>query len=96
MTPLVFLNGVLLGTFASISFGLTVVMLIFALLGTSEPQVSAEWPALIKYTLLSLALTVGFAFSFIGHVRQRLWRWRAQGASLAALVTVVVYSLVGG
>ncbi len=94
MTPLVFLNGVLLGTFASIGFGLAVVMLLFALLGASEPQVSAEWPSLLRYTLASLVLTALFAWSFIGQLRQRPWRWRAQGVALAGLVVAIWVSFV--
>ena len=85
MTPLVFLNGVLLGTFASIGFGLAVVMLLFALLGASEPQVSAEWPSLARYTAASLVMTTLFAFSFVGHLRERRWRWTAQTVALAGL-----------
>lgn len=86
MTPIVFLNGVLLGTFASIGFGLAVVMLLFALLGASEPQVSAEWPSLLRYTVASFVMTALFAFSFIGQLRQRRWRWTAQAVALAGLL----------
>lgn len=96
MTPLVFLNGVLLGTFASIGFGLTVVMLLFALLGASEPQVSTEWPSLVRYTLASMVMTALFAFSFIGHLRRRSWRWSAQGVALAGLLVAGWLSFASG
>ena len=89
MTPLVFLNGVLLGTFASIGFGLAVVTLLFALLGASEPQVSAEWPSLLRYTAASFVMTALFAFSFIGQLRQRSWRWGAQTLALAGLAVAI-------
>lgn len=80
MTPVVFLNGVLLGTCGSIAFGLCIVMVLFAGLGKSSPQVAPEWDVLSTYTAIFLVMTALCAFSFIGHLKKRHWRWYAQGA----------------
>lgn len=77
MRPLVFLNGVLLGTCASIAFGLGVVMLLFAMLGQSEPQVASEWSSLGRSALIFLVMTALCAISFIGQLRRTPWRWAA-------------------
>ena len=91
MTPLVFLNGVLLGTCASIAFGLAVVMLLFALLGTSEPQVASEWSSLGRSALIFLVMTAICAMSFIGHLKKKRWRWLAQIAMLVGLGATLIY-----
>lgn len=91
MTPLVFLNGVMLGTCASIAFGLCVVMLLFKYLGINEPQVEAELPSLGRSTLIFLVMTAVCAVSFIGHLRKRRWRWLAQVVMLIGLGATLIY-----
>jgi peptidoglycan biosynthesis protein MviN/MurJ (putative lipid II flippase) len=89
MTPLVFLNGVLLGTSASIAFGLCVVMLLFAMLGKGSPQVAPEWDVLSTYTVIFIVMTALCAFSFIGHLKKRHWRWYAQFAMGVGLMATL-------
>lgn len=91
MTPIVFLNGVLLGTCASIAFGLGVVMLLFALLGTSEPQVASEWSSLGRSALIFLVMTAICAVSFIGQLRRTSWRWLAQAAMALGVAATLYY-----
>jgi hypothetical protein len=91
MTPLVFLNGVLLGTCASIAFGLGVVMLLFALLGASEPQVASEWSSLGRSALIFLVMTALCASSFIGQLRRTSWRWAAQSLMAIGLGATLYY-----
>ena len=91
MTPLVFLNGVLLGTCASIAFGLAVVMLLFALLGTSEPQVASEWSSLGRSALIFLVMTALCGMSFIGQLTRKPWRWSAQAVMGLGMVATLYY-----
>lgn len=91
MTPLAFINGVLLGTCASIAFGLLVVMLLFAMLGSDTPQVVPEWPALWRSTAIFLVMTVFCGLSFISLVKNRPWRWPAQALMWLGVAGTVVY-----
>lgn len=91
MTPIVFLNGVMLGTCGSIAFGLSVVMLLFAMLGRTEPQVGQEWASLSTSTLIFLIMTALFAFSFIGQLKKKPWRWWAQAVALVGLAATLFY-----
>jgi cytochrome bd-type quinol oxidase subunit 2 len=91
MTPLVFITGVLLGTCASIAFGLLVVMLLFWLLGASEPQVASEWSSLWRSALVFLVMTALCAVSFISLVKRRRGRLLAQGLMWLGLAATVAY-----
>lgn len=91
MTPLTFITGVLLGTSASICLGLLVVLLLFVLLGTSEPQVATELAALARSAALFFTLTIICGASFIALLRQHAWRWPCQAVMWPAILGVVLY-----
>lgn len=91
MTPLVFITGVLLGTSASIAFGLLVVMLLFWLLGASEPQVANEWVSLGRSAAVFFVMTMFCAVSFISLLKRHPWRWAAQGLMWLGLAVTIAY-----
>lgn len=91
MTPLVFITGVMLGTCASIAFGLLVVMLLFWLLGASEPQVANEWVSLGRSTVVFFIMTMICAVSFIALLKKQRWRWPAQALMWLGVVATVAY-----
>lgn len=93
MTPLTFITGVLLGTSASICFGLVVVLLLFTLLGTETPQVGSEIGPLAVSATIFLLMTAVCAASFVALLHRHRWRWPAQGVMWASLVAVVTYYL---
>ena len=66
-------------------------MLLFGLLGKSEPQVAAEWSSLGRSALIFLVMTAVSAVSFIGQLRRTAWRWVAQAAVLAGLAATLFY-----
>ena len=44
---------------------------------------------LLKVTVLFALAAVAFAFATVGHLRERPWRWRAQGAAVTAFTLLV-------
>ena len=93
MTPLTFITGVLLGTAASICFGLIVVLFLFALLGSENPQVNTEMGSLAVSAVIFLLMTAVCAASFVALLKQHRWRWLGQGAMWAGVVAIATYYL---
>ena len=79
MQPLTIITGIVLGSAASISLGLMVVMLIILVLGDEYPRLAAEFRPLVASLGLFLAMTVIAAGSFYALVKKFWWRWPAQG-----------------
>lgn len=91
MQPITFITGILLGTSGAIFFGLSVVLLLFWLLGTDEPRVAAELDGLVASTGIFLVMTAISAASFVGLVRRAPWRWPAQAAMWLGVGLVIWY-----
>lgn len=88
MRPLTIITGVVLGSSASITLGLAVVMLIFFLSGLDEPRIQEEFEPLLGSVGLFAILTVLSAASFIALLKERSWRWYAQIAMWVALILI--------
>lgn len=93
MNPLTVVTGILLGSAASISAGLAVVLFIYFLLSGEHPRLRAEFGSLAASTVIFLAMTAICAASFIGLAKQRRWWWIPQAGMWAALGLVVLYYL---
>ena len=91
MKPLTVLTGIILGSAASIFLGLAVVLLLFAIVGDGDPRVESQFKPLIQSTLVFMALTGVGAWSFLGLVKDRPWRWWAQLALWSVLLLVVAF-----
>lgn len=78
MQPLTIITGIVLGSAASISLGLAVVMLIFLILGDDYPRLAAEFDSLVGSLGLFLAMTAVSAASFYAQLKRLWWRWPAQ------------------
>lgn len=78
MQPLTIITGIVLGSAASISLGLAVVMLIFLVLGDDYPRLAAEFDPLVGSLGLFLAMTAVSAASFYAQLKRLWWRWPAQ------------------
>jgi hypothetical protein len=89
MQPLTVLTGVILGSVASIAFGLAVSALVSVLAGADAPQLAAELGTLWRHTLVFIGLTVICGLGFLGLVKHARWRWYAQALMWAALAGVV-------
>ena len=91
MKPLTIITGVVLGSAASITLGLAVVILIFVLSGLDQPRIRDEFPPLVSSVALFALLTVVSAASFVSIAKHKPWRWWAQAAMWALLVAIGVY-----
>ncbi len=92
MRPFTVLIGIVLGSAASITFGLGAVLIVFCVLAGEHPELSRELPQLL-WSLTSFAiLTAASAGSFLGQVKVRPWRGWAHLATAACLgVLVLLY-----
>lgn len=91
MSPLGFLTGIVLGSAASISLVLAMVVVIFALTAAGQPALGREYPALLAAAGLFGLLAAAAALAFLGLQRRRSWRWLAQGAMWSAVLLIALY-----
>jgi hypothetical protein len=91
MRPLGFLTGVVLGSAASISLVLLMVVATFALSGPDRPAIGAEYPGLLASAALFGTLAAAAGLAFVGLQRERRWRWIAQAAMWLVLAAVAWY-----
>lgn len=93
MRPVTMLNGVLLASSFAISLGLLVVWLISLLLRPSHPELGTNFPVLTQAALAFGVTTVFAAVAFIGQLHNKSWRWWAELALVAVLVSALALSL---
>ncbi|HLZ99429.1 MAG TPA: hypothetical protein VKP66_15955 [Steroidobacteraceae bacterium] len=90
MRPFTVLIGIVMGSAASITFGLFTVAVVFVLLAGSHPDLSHELPQLLLSLGAFALLTAASAGSFVGLVKGRSWRGWAHTATVICLATVVL------
>lgn len=88
MRPFTVLIGILLGSSASMTFGLVAVVIIFLVLRPGHPTLAVELPRLLAGTVVFSVLTATSAGSFIGQLRGRRWRRWAHVATAASLLLI--------
>lgn len=88
MRPSVVVLGFVMGSSAAITFALFGVAVVFGLLRTEHPQLSAELPRLLVNLAIFSALTAISIASFYGQLRGRGWRRIAIAALLAGLAAI--------
>ena len=89
MRPFTVLIGIVLGSAASITFGLGAVLIVFCILAGRHPDLTRELPQLIVSLLAFGFLTASSAGSFIGQANGRSWRVWAHVGTLLCLGGVV-------
>lgn len=89
MRPFTVLIGIVLGSAASISFGLATVLIVFCILGRDNPDLAREFPPLAESFVAFLFLTAAGAGSFLGEIKQRPWRGWAHLAVVLCLGAIV-------
>ncbi len=90
MRPFTVLIGIVLGSAASITFGLSAVLIVFCVLRGEHPELKRELPQLSVSLIAFGALTAASAYSFLGQARLRPWRGWAHAATLAGLCAVIL------
>ena len=89
MRPFTVLIGILLGSAASITFGLGGVLIVFWVLAGEHPELSREMPRLMGSLAAFALLTAASASSFLGQMRGQPWRGWAHLATAVCLCGVV-------
>ena len=90
MRPFTVLIGIVMGSAASITFGLFTVLIVFCLLGGRHPDLSRELPQLLISLTAFAFLTAASAGSFVAQANQRPWRGWAHVGTLVCLAMVVI------
>lgn len=91
MRPLGFLTGVVLGSAASISLVLLMVVAVFAFSPGGGPAVAGEYPVLLATAGMFGVLAAAAAAAFVGVQRERPWRFAAQAAMWLLLAAIAWY-----
>jgi hypothetical protein len=92
MRPFTVLIGIVMGSAASITFGLGAVLIVFCILAGAHPDLSRELPQLIVSLSAFAALTAASAGSFVGQAKGRSWRgWAHAGTVLCLAIVVMLY-----
>lgn len=78
MRPLTIITGILLGSAFSIALGLSVVMLIFLIIGDENPSVYGEFKPLAVTTAMFTFLTAVSALSFVALLKNHRFWWCGQ------------------
>jgi hypothetical protein len=90
MRPFTVLIGIILGSAASITFGLAAVLIVFGVLVSEHPELSREMPQLASSLAAFAVLTAASGGSFLGQLKGRPWRGWAHLATAACLSAVVL------
>jgi hypothetical protein len=90
MRPLTVLNAIVLGSAASITFGLTAVLIIYLVLGDRHPQLTQEFGPLVRSAGQFAVLTLVAGMSFAALVKNTRWRWLAQAAMWLCVIAIGV------
>ncbi len=90
MRPFTVLIGILLGSAASITFGLATVLIVFCILAGKHPELTREFPQLVVNLIAFSLLTAAGAGSFLGQAKRRPWRGWAHAGTLLCLLGVVL------
>jgi hypothetical protein len=92
MRPFTVLIGIVLGSAASISFGLGAVLVVFGVLMGEHPELSREMPQLAGSLAAFGILTAASAGSFLGQARLRPWRgWAHMATGISLAMVVLLY-----
>lgn len=90
MRPLAVLNAIVFGSAAAITFGLGGVLVIFLVLKGRYPEMSGEFPALVRSSALFAVLAAVSGASLFAMLKERRWRWLAQAAMWLIIAGIAV------
>ena len=90
MRPFTVLIGIILGSAASITFGLGAVLIVFGVLAGEHPDLKREMPQLVGSLAAFAGMTTASAGSFLGQIKLRPWRGWAHLATAVCLGCVVL------
>ncbi|MFZ8964035.1 MAG: hypothetical protein ACO4AL_06185 [Steroidobacteraceae bacterium] len=89
--PLGFITGVVLGSAASISAVLAMVLVVFLVASSDHPSMVGEYRTLVVAVIQFGILAVAAGVAFATWQRDHRWRWQAQ-AAMWLLLAVISWS----
>jgi hypothetical protein len=90
MRPLAVLNAIIFGSATAITFGLAGVVVIFLVLKGDNPEMSGEFPTLLRSSGVFAVLTAVSGASLLALLKTLKWRWLAQGAMWAVVAGITL------
>src|SRR3979490_2219342 len=90
MRPFTVLIGIVMGSAASITFGLVAVLIVFCILAGTHPDLSRELPQLAMSLIAFGILTAASPGGLVGQAKGRSWRGWAHAGTLVCLGTIVM------
>jgi hypothetical protein len=91
MGPLTVITGIFLGSCVSIAVSLAAVLLMVVLVGSDDPRLDHEFPALFDSLLIFAVLTTISAASFYLLLKQHPARWISQGLMWLSIAGAGLY-----
>ena len=91
MRPLTMITGILLGSCLAIFVSLTMVLIVFLVLGDDHPRLQHEFRPLLVSMFIFLGMTIISAGSFYTLVMEHRARFWAQALMWGSLVTTAWY-----
>ena len=92
MRPFTVLIGIVLGSAASITFGLTTVLIVFLVLRPQHPELLSELPQVVTSLATFAVLTAASAGSFLGEVKTKRWRaWAHLATGICLCGAILLY-----
>lgn len=88
MRPLTVITGIVLGSAFSIAFGLTVVWVIYLIIGTDTPIIADEYGSLGLSIACFSVLTAVAALSFVAGLKRWRYAWIWQGLMWLTVILI--------
>lgn len=85
MQPLTALIGIVMGSSVALLAGLSMTLIVFALMPEYHERLAGEFAPLLQATAWAVLLTATSVAAFLGQLRRRPWRVGAQLALVAAV-----------
>jgi hypothetical protein len=89
--PLAVLNAIVFGSAAAITFGVGGVLIIFLVLQGQYPQMRAEFPVLVRSSVLFALLAAVSGASLLGLLKRHRWRWLAHAAMWLVVAGITAF-----
>ena len=91
MRPLAAINAIILGSCLAISISLTMVLIVFYILGDEYPRIESEFETLSESLAIFSAMTVVSAVSFYSLMKEHPARFAALGVTLLGVYATGLY-----
>lgn len=78
-----------MGSAVTATLGLAMVLVVFLTLGDEHPSLVAEHGLLLQTFGLFFGLAMVSSYAFVGTLKERRWKWYAQGGTWLAILAIL-------